>query len=370
MPHPHLLIHPWDRRQSCEPIAGVRRASPSPPPRGRDSTARKQPRFVSLPNSKIGSGAGKRLPKCSLSQKFISNHTHPSHAKLRAVAKHRFFRYSHPMSATLSNPRARVRVRYRVQLDPVLESDFLSSPGERNGLWRGGARPALAGSTIPAPEPPNELGNPKMKTKTPLCPSPIFGSSSAGFSLVELLITVALLIVITTLYFGFSSPSRQRSAQKSCAASLQKIFLAQEIYAQDHAGKFPGVAGAIFSGEPLDLLVPRYSADREIFHCPGSQAAPLPPDASLRTNKISYAYYQGRRAGGGPAALMSDAQVNTNSKTAGDAIFSATGKPPGNNHHQFGGNILFTDGRVETSATNLVMALPLTSGVMLLNPRP
>ena len=186
----------------------------------------------------------------------------------------------------------------------------------------------------------------------------------------ELLITLALLIVISTLYFGFSSPSHQRSARKACEASLQKIFLAQEIFAQDHAGKFPAVADAKFSGEPLALLVPRYSADREIFHCPGSQDAPLRTDASLQTEKISYAYYMGRRTGGAPSALMSDAQVNTNSKSAGDAIFSANGRPPGNNHHQFGGNLLFTDGHVESSPTNLVMALPLTSGVVLLNPRP
>ena len=193
---------------------------------------------------------------------------------------------------------------------------------------------------------------------------------AAGFSLVELLITLALLIVISTLYFGFSSPSHQRTARKACEASLQKIFLAQEIYAQDHAGKFPAVADAKFSGEPLALLVPRYSVDREIFHCPGSQDAPLRPDASLQTDKISYAYYMGRRTGGNLSALMSDAQVNTNSKSAGDAIFSTTGKPPGNNHHQFGGNLLFTDGHVESSPTNLVTALPVTSGVVLLNPRP
>ena len=194
--------------------------------------------------------------------------------------------------------------------------------------------------------------------------------SPAGFSLVELLITLALLIIISTMYFGFSSPSRQRSAKQNCQANLRKIFLAQEIYAHDHAGKFPVVAGAKTSEEPLDLLVPRYSADRAIFICPGSKAAPLPPGESLRTNKISYAYYMGRISGGVPVALLSDAQVNTNSKNIGEAIFSATGKAPGDNHHQFGGNILFTDGHVEQSPTNLLSPLTLTEGVTLLNPKP
>ena len=191
----------------------------------------------------------------------------------------------------------------------------------------------------------------------------------AGFSLIELLITLALLVVISTLYFGFSSPSHQRSARQACEANLQKIFLAQEIYAQDHAGKFPVVAEAKFSGEPLALLVPRYTVDQEIFHCPGSQDAPLSADAPLRTAKISYAYYQGRQRGG-LAALMSDAQVSTNSKSLGEPVFSTNGKPPGNNHHQFGGNILFTDGHVEMSQSNAAVALPITAGVRLLNPGP
>jgi prepilin-type N-terminal cleavage/methylation domain-containing protein/prepilin-type processing-associated H-X9-DG protein len=194
-------------------------------------------------------------------------------------------------------------------------------------------------------------------------------NSRVGFSLVELLITLALLLIISTMYFGFSSPNHQRTAKRSCEANLQKIFLAQEIYARDNAGAFPVVASAATSEVPLDLLVPRYSVDREIFICPGSKDSPLPAGESLRTNKISYAYYMGRHSGGAPSALMSDAQVNTNSKSAGDAIFSATGKAPGNNHHQFGGNILFNDGHVESSPTNLVSALPANAGVVLLNPK-
>ena len=196
------------------------------------------------------------------------------------------------------------------------------------------------------------------------------GQMQAGFSLVELLITLALVLIISTLYFGFSSPTRQRTAKQNCQANLRKIFLAQEIYAHDHAGKFPVVVGAATSEVPLDLLVPRYSVDREIFICPGSKDAPLPSGESLRTNKISYAYYMGRISGGMPTSLMSDAQVSTNAKNVGDAIFSATGKAPGNNHHQFGGNILFSDGHVEPSATSLVAPLPLPAGVVLLNPKP
>ncbi len=45
--------------------------------------------------------------------------------------------------------------------------------------------------------------------------------------------------------------------------------------------------------------------------------------------------------------LMSDRQVDTQSKAAGQAVFSSTGKPPGSNHDKYGGNLLFCDGHVE-----------------------
>ena len=65
---------------------------------------------------------------------------------------------------------------------------------------------------------------------------------------------------------------------------------------------------------------------------------------------------------------MSDSQVDTQSKAAGQLVFSSTGKPPGNNHDKSGGNVLFSDGRVERTPPNAAFSLVLTQGVVLLNP--
>jgi prepilin-type N-terminal cleavage/methylation domain-containing protein/prepilin-type processing-associated H-X9-DG protein len=196
-------------------------------------------------------------------------------------------------------------------------------------------------------------------------------SSPAGFSLIELLAVAGILLLLFVLYWGpGTSGNRQRQAQKDCQTHLQKIHMAMVIYANDHAGRFPELAGAHTSEEALDALVPRYTVDTAVFICPGSKDAPLPSGESFRRHKISYAYYMGRRAADSQQVLMSDQQVNTQSKAAGEYAFSTTGKPPGNNHDKLGGNFLFGDGHAEATPPRVPFSLTLTDGVVLLNPNP
>lgn len=197
-----------------------------------------------------------------------------------------------------------------------------------------------------------------------------FDRRTRGFSLVELLITLALVLILTTMYWGSGSRNNQRTQQKACQKNLQKIFIALEIYANDHAGRFPVLTNARTSEEALDALVPRYTADTATFICPGSKDSALPADASFRKGRISYAYYMGRQPSDTAEVLMSDKQVDTRSKTAGQQVFSITGKPPGNNHHKYGGNFLFCDGHLELTPARPPFSLGLTQGVVLLNPKP
>ena len=199
-------------------------------------------------------------------------------------------------------------------------------------------------------------------------------AATAGFSLIELLITLALMIILTTMMYGFGSARRQRNQKQLCADNLMKIYLAMQIYANDFGGELPLNTNAVTSEAVLDALVPRYSADTSIFICPGGRDAEIPSGEPLSKHKISYAYYMGHHlaanAGAMPFALMSDRQVNTEPKRAGEMVFSPDGKPPGNNHHKYGGNILFSDGSVQTTGPLLPFSLAFTQGVVLLNPKP
>lgn len=193
---------------------------------------------------------------------------------------------------------------------------------------------------------------------------------SGAFSLVELLVVMALIVVMYVLLFSFGSASHQRSQEKLCADNLEKIFISLQIYGADY-GEYPVNTNARTSEQVLEALVPRYTADTSIFICPGGRDPQIPSGAQLDKYKISYAYYMGRGTNDSPDAfLMSDRQVNTLSKESGDQVFSLTGDPPGNNHSKYGGNVLMGDGSVQAIPPRAPFSLAFSNGIVLLNPKP
>jgi prepilin-type N-terminal cleavage/methylation domain-containing protein/prepilin-type processing-associated H-X9-DG protein len=194
-------------------------------------------------------------------------------------------------------------------------------------------------------------------------------SSAPGFSLIEMLITLSLILVMSVMLYGFGSRSHQQKQKRSCEKNLQTIYLALDIYAKENSGALPHVAGAETSEAPLSQLVPRYTVASEAFICPGSKDKELPNGEPFADRRISYAYWMGRRLGSASTLLMSDRQVNALPKVPGAQVFSYDGKPPGNNHHKFGGNYLFADGHTETAGTNAPFAIAWPTNVTFLNPK-
>lgn len=190
----------------------------------------------------------------------------------------------------------------------------------------------------------------------------VFPGRPRGFSLLELLIVVAIMMALLALYWSPSSGSQQRQIKAECRKNLQKAYLALDIYARESAGKFPEVSGAQRAKEPLSLLVPRYTSDESVLVCPGSKEIEMLP------GKTTYSYYMGHAASDAQAVLMSDRQVDTKAKAVGEYAFSKDGKPPGNNHGKLGGNFLFCDGHIEPSPARLEFPLALGKGIVLLNP--
>jgi prepilin-type N-terminal cleavage/methylation domain-containing protein len=192
---------------------------------------------------------------------------------------------------------------------------------------------------------------------------------ACGFSLLEMLIVLALVVFLSVMMDSqFSVASRNR-AMAGCRKNLQTIYLALSIYEKDNNGTFPFLKDATNSAGPLSLLVPKCTTGTEIFICPGSGDLPLPEAESFAGRKISYACYMGRTTNDDPGAiLVSDAQVDAAPKNKGQQIFSQDGRKPGNNHGKEGGNLLSRDGEVTASGPKASRDLGYPPNVRLLNP--
>jgi type II secretory pathway pseudopilin PulG len=170
--------------------------------------------------------------------------------------------------------------------------------------------------------------------------------SEGAFSLIELLLVLALLLILTVLSTSRFTTSARRRELAVCAGNLQKIYLALSLYRDDN-GAYPFLADAPSSAGPLSLLIPKSTTDTEIFICPGSGDKLLPESEPFNKSRISYDYYMGRATNSDARdIILSDWQVDAGPKERGHLIFSLDGKKPGNNHAALGGNLMSCGGAV------------------------
>jgi prepilin-type N-terminal cleavage/methylation domain-containing protein len=192
--------------------------------------------------------------------------------------------------------------------------------------------------------------------------------SEGAFSLIELLIVLALILILTVLGASHLTTSARKRELAACGGNLQKIYLALNFFRTDN-GAYPFLADAVTSAEPLSLMVPKGTTDTQIFICPGSGDKALPESEPFGKRRISYDYYMGRATNCGPQEIIvSDWQVSTAPKLKGSLVFSVDGKKPGNNHDGVGGNLLTCGGAVVFSGPKAAQDLVFPDTVRLLAP--
>ena len=190
-----------------------------------------------------------------------------------------------------------------------------------------------------------------------------------GFSLIELLIVLALILVMAFMSRDTWRRERSKKHQVACTRNLASQYVALQTYATDYGGWFPRLTNATSPAQPLSLLVPAYTTQTEFWICPAAGDGALKPAVSFADRRISYAYYMGRQRAESPSAmLVTDAQVDATAKLEKQLLFSADGKGAGNNHGADGGNFLRTDGSQGHSPSHASVAFPLATNVTLLNP--
>lgn len=96
-----------------------------------------------------------------------------------------------------------------------------------------------------------------------------------GFTLVELLVTIAIVATLAGISYPVIRSAVARSRQAACLAKLRGIGVALENHLQDHHQKMPVLASARTSKESeepvLETVLAEYLQDPEAFHCPADR---------------------------------------------------------------------------------------------------
>ncbi len=133
----------------------------------------------------------------------------------------------------------------------------------------------------------------------------------SGFTLVELLVIIAIIAILAALLFPAITSMQQRAATAQCVNNLRQIGQGLFLYADDNNGNIPMARDSNQSGQdalfgykiwpyvgyamsnfnyPNNDLQGNVGADHNIFHCPitkSGKAKPM-PGATINPNMFSY----------------------------------------------------------------------------------
>ncbi|MDP6356744.1 MAG: type II secretion system protein [Planctomycetota bacterium] len=196
-----------------------------------------------------------------------------------------------------------------------------------------------------------------MKTR------PKYAIQESAFTVVEMLITTAILSVMSVLLFAGVRNVREMAKLQYCRNNLREVGAAFDLYDTYWSGKLPPVTG--IDDDDLRALYPRCTVSLDIFVCisTGNQAN---THEDLADNAVG-----GRTAGPGTSyeylshylydssgSTLTTPRKKTRSSVdiRGDKIWlimdaMEAGIPNipdmADNHYETGGNVLFADSHVE-----------------------
>jgi len=181
-------------------------------------------------------------------------------------------------------------------------------------------------------------------------------STRSGFTLVELMIVIAIIAMLAAILFPAFSEAREASRRTSCSSNLKQIGIAFNMYCQDNDGLVPN---RTTNSSTLVTTMANYTKNSRLFVCPSqtlscSSTGVYGPVDINGTNFESYGYNANIAAATGLSILQIDtARTELMSEIPGAVDrgypFNGIGDPRFNPdpRHFSGLNLVFIDGHVK-----------------------
>jgi prepilin-type N-terminal cleavage/methylation domain-containing protein/prepilin-type processing-associated H-X9-DG protein len=130
-----------------------------------------------------------------------------------------------------------------------------------------------------------------------------------AFTLIEVLVVVAVISILAALLFPIFSQAREKARQASCASNTRQVGLAILMYAESYDETLPPVAYEGSQGDVLWLeLVAPYVKNQRVFQCPSDG---LSERSSYGLNELAFGDLTDSPPGSVSALAMFQAPAQT-----------------------------------------------------------
>jgi prepilin-type N-terminal cleavage/methylation domain-containing protein len=189
-----------------------------------------------------------------------------------------------------------------------------------------------------------------------------------GFTLLELLASVAIIAVLAALLVPVLTDAKRRARQASCVAQLREAGLAFHLFAHDHGNRFPmtvpaaeggsaewvrtvlATNGSFSSPHPIFRTLSEDLKDARVLRCPADETRfPVRDARFLRNENLSYFVGVQARYGDATSLLAGDANLDLTESvpTPGHTFGRGQALRWNGAGHRFRGNLVAGDGHVE-----------------------
>jgi prepilin-type N-terminal cleavage/methylation domain-containing protein/prepilin-type processing-associated H-X9-DG protein len=186
--------------------------------------------------------------------------------------------------------------------------------------------------------------------------------NNKGFTIVELLIVIAIIGILTGILLTAISRARESGRRTQCASNLRQISFGLIMYANENKETFPN--GGATAMTDLNVLYPDYVSERKVFKCPSDNLVTVEENSNITAgdafekDECSYGYDNTHSPANGPGvAIIADRPRNAAGATTPTAATNSpnhggtTGTVAAGDDAGDGQNVGYIDGHVEWASS-------------------